>query len=475
MMSEPIPISDEAAQRRLDIRDAWDRYDGQHPDSIQAGAGDTNDNVALNNLATIIDTGVDFLWGSGSGEVEFAAMRGDEEDEALTEKLAEVWDANRKKTLLRKTGVSGGIAGHFAWKLIPREGQLPRIVLLDPLDLVLQSDPQDIDRRIGYAIDTTIYDDSNQAVGRRREQHTLDDGGKSWTVQWLVTDTPLNMPGAKVYWKPDPQRPDAEVWPYEFAAIVDAQNMPNPHREWGRSDLSADILHINEQINRVASNEAKTLRHFAHPQPVATGENPKQIQGFIDASIGSVMCLPTGTDYRYAQMQADGLTASREYRDALTDKQFEVARVPLIAIGKVDNLGAASGVALLIMYRPLIAKTETKRDTYGDALRELNLRILALLGDGAADDVDVVNAWPDVLPKNLKEEADTGLLLLDLGVSRQTILERLGINFDREQERLAEEAGNPETDSHGLLTRLEELQAKLDAVEGRPTEPDPVA
>lgn len=459
-MSAPIPVSDEAAARRIEIRDAWDRYDGQHPDSLDVRGG-VNDNVALNDLATIIDTSVDFLWGAGSGDIEFSVMRGELEDVDATELLRSVWHANHQRTLLRKLGVSGSIAGHFALKLVPRDGELPRIVLLDPLDLVLQSDPRDIDRRIGYAIDTDIVDEFGSIIGRRREQHTLDEGGQSWTVRWLVTDTPASMHGVAVHWRNDPTREEPQLsWPYPWPAICDGQNLPNPHREWGRADISRDILHINEQINRTASNEAKTLRHFAHPQPVATSENPASMQSFIDAAIGSVLCLPTGATYAYAQLQSDGLAASALYREQLTDKLFEIARTPRIAAGRVDNIGSLSGVALLILYRPLIAKTETKRATYGDALRTLSLRILELAGVDTSD-AEIVLAWPEVLPKNLKEEAETGLLLRELDVSLRTVLERIGIDYDRERQRVQEEAADPMGDAHGLLTRVEELAQRL--------------
>lgn len=459
-MIDAIPITDEHAQRRITIRDTWNRYDGEHPDSLKEGEGDVNDNVALNNLATIVDTGADFLLGSGSGEVEFGVMLNDETIDDATAYIEEVWDHNRKRTLLRNTATDGGIAGQFGYKIVPAEEArgLHRIILIDPLELVVQCDPRDIDKRIGYAIDTTIWDETGtQAKGRRREQHTLDESGASWTVQWLVTDTPIELAGQgrRVQWIPDPQRPVPETWPHAFSAIVDGQNLPAPHREWGRSDLSADILHMQEAINRVASNEQKTLRHFAHPQLWANGDEPAKLQGFIDASIGSVICLPKEATLNVLAISHQGLAAAATYREALTDKLFEVARTPRIAAGKVENIGSLSGVALLILYRPLIAKTQTKRDTYGDVLRDLSERILQLAG--FSDEHRVVVSWPEVLPKDTATDVTTARDLRDLGISLRTVCETLGIDYAQEMERIREEKQDPEADSHGLLTRIEEL------------------
>ncbi len=473
-MSDAIPITDEAAERRRTIRDVWDRYDGEHPDSLTAGQGDVNDNVALNNLATVVDTGVDFLMGGGAGSVDFGVMRDKDTDEAATEWLDEVWEHNKKRTLLRKLGTSGGIAGHFALKIIPVEEAkgLHRVVLLDPLDLIILSDEHDIDKRVGYAIDTPVYEEiGGRSIGRRREQHTLDESGTAWTIEWLVTDSPLEVAGQghRVKWAPDPQRSEPETWPHPFSAIVDGQNLPNPHREWGRADLSADILHMQEAINRVASNEQKTLRHFAHPQLWAAageGGDPTKLAGYIDAKIGSAICLPPGATLNTLNVQHQGLAAAAAYRDGLTDKLFEVARTPRITAGKVDNVGSLSGVALLILYRPLIAKTETKRDTYGDALRDVCERLLAISGFG--DDLRVEVTWPDVLPKDVASDVLIARDLRDLGVSLRTVFERLNIPWEQEMERIEDEAGDPTGDAHGLLAKIEELQARVDSGEQPP-------
>jgi hypothetical protein len=466
-MPDAIPITDEHAQRRITIRDTWDRYDGTHPDSLLPGQGDVNDNVALNNLATIVDTGADFLLGSGSGEVEFGVIVDREQDDEATEYVAAVWDHNRKRTLLRNIATDGAVAGQFAVKIVPHADPkgMHRLILIDPLDLVVQSDPNDIDRRVGYAIDTTIWDETGtRAVGRRREQHTLDDGEASWTVEWLVTDTPIELAGQghRVRWVPDPQRSEPETWPHPFPAIADGQNLPAPHRSWGRSDLTPDILHMQEAINRVASNEAKTLRHFAHPQLWASGDDPAKLQGFIDASIGSVICLPAGSALNALAISHQGLAAAAQYREALTDKLFEVARTPRIAAGKVDNIGALSGVALTLLYRPLIAKTQTKRDTYGDVLRDVSERLLRLAG--WSDEHRVVVSWPEVLPRDAAGEVETARAMRDVGVSLYSALEFLGLNVEQELDRIREEAMDPLGDVHGLLGRVSELQARADGL-----------
>jgi hypothetical protein len=136
-------------------------------------------------------------------------------------------------------------------------------------------------------------------------------------------------------------------------------------------------------------------------------------------------------------------------------------------------VGALSGVALLVLYRPLVAKTETKRDTFGDAIREMSRRILLVAG--YADDFRVVLTWPDVLPKDMAGEAATARELRDLGVSLRTVLERLGIDADQELERVRDEQSDPMGDARGLLDRLDEMQARIDAGTSGERPADPVA
>ena len=502
-MAEPIPITNDDAERRKHLTEVWARYDGDHPDSVTNEWTDrgvtVDDNVTVNDLATVVDTGVDFLVGSGQGELEIAVMvpvaaagqRADQDDDA-TLWLDRVWRFNKRRTFLRKLGTSGAVAGRFAMKIVPAtkpggavvdpEG-MHRVVVLDPLALIVRHDPRDVDTVIAYAIDTIVTDDAGTAVGRQREQHTRRDDGTGWDIDYFVLERPMELsPGTIVAWKRDPARSKTVLWPHPFAAIVDGQNLPAPHAPWGRSDLSDDILHLQASINRIATNETRTLRLFAHPIPYGTvgegGEPSVAAQGVQDASIGAMRWYPHGSSIDVIPVHHEGLEASASFREDLTDKLYEVARTPRIAAGKVDDLGAISGVAILILYRPLIAKTETKRDTYGDAIVELCQRLLVISGKAkTVVDLDVVLGWPDVLPKDRATEVETAVSLRrDLNVSERTVYEGLGIPWEQEKERRAEEDADPMEDEHGTLGAVEDISALLD-VDGRgvPQEPGEAA
>ena len=72
-------------------------------------------------------------------------------------------------------------------------------------------------------------------------------------------------------------------------------------------------------------------------------------------------------------------------------------------------------------------------------------------------------------------EAATARELRDLGVSLRTVLERLGIDADQELERVRDEQADPMGDARGLLDRLDEMQARIDAGTSGERPADPVA
>jgi hypothetical protein len=66
-------------------------------------------------------------------------------------------------------------------------------------------------------------------------------------------------------------------------------------------------------------------------------------------------------------------------------------------------------------------------------LTELNRRLLALGGFG--EDHHTVIHWPEMLPTDTMQEAQTALLHQQLGVSADTLLQRLGYDPDMEKDK----------------------------------------
>ena len=360
--------------------------------------------------------GVSFLFGQDVGfEIS------ETEETAAEEWLDACWQANRKTTLLQKLALNGGVTGHAFVKIVPTQ-PYPRLVVLDPSTVTVRWEPDDIETVVSYRIQYPAIDPQTGKPVAIRQMIERDGQG------WRVTDQVSQA--NSVAWTTTSEA----IWPHPWPPIIDCQNLPAPNEYWGISDLEDDVLQLNHSINFVLSNLARIIRYHAHPKTWGKGFTANQLSIAVDETI----VLPSPDAELNNLEMVNDLSSSIALYERLREALHEVTRVPEVATGKLDSAGALSGVALNILYQPLLEKTETKRRTYGDLLAELNRRLLALGGFGQ-DNYTVLH-WPELLPGDPKAEAETALLQQQIGVSQDTLLERLG--FDPELEREKRQAGD---------------------------------
>ena len=389
---------------------AWNAYYGRLPKPLKVRPGQLDDNVNVNYARSVVDKGVSFLFGQ---DIRFELDETQQTDEE--EWLDACWSANGGSVLLQKLALNGGVCGHVFAKLVPR-APYPRIIIIDPANIAVGWEPDDIEEIVWYRIQYAAVDPHTgepvtiRQLIERQDRH------------WRITDQIARGAGS---W----QTTDTTTWPYEWPPIVDCQNLPMPNEFWGLSDLEEDVLQLNKSINFVLSNMARIIRYHAHPKTWGKGFAANQMQIAVDETI--VLQSPDA-ELHNLEMVSD-LTSSIALYERLREALHEVTRVPEVATGKLERAGALSGVALQILYQPLIEKTETKRRTYGAMLTELNRRLLALGGFG--EDHHTVIHWPEMLPTDTMQEAQTALLHQQLGVSADTLLQRLGYDPDMEKDK----------------------------------------
>jgi hypothetical protein len=399
-------------QSRLEvIRKRWEAYYGKLPPVLKVRAGQIDDNVRINYARLIVDKGVSFLFGQ---DIRFEI---DEIEDTQAEKwLDSVWKTNRKMSLLQSVALIGGVTGHVFIKIVPQE-HYPRLIALDSETVTVSLAPDDYQSILSYQISYTSTDPkTKKPVGVRQ---IIERDGQRWRIvdqvgnlERLIWDTVNEM-----------------IWPYEFSPIVDCQNLPAPGEFWGCSDLEDDILEIIRAINFIASNTARIIRFHAHPKTWGRGFAARDLRIGVDETI----ILPSeNAELRNLEMQSD-LASSLGYLDRLRQALHEISRVPEVATGNLERAGSLSGVALGILYQPLLEKTNTKRLLYGDMLIELNRRLLAIGGFGE-ENYTVIH-WPKLLPIDIMQERQAALIDQQLGVSADTLLQRLGYDPDLERQK----------------------------------------
>lgn len=408
----------EEAARKLKIANAWRFYYGNLPQPLRVKIGQPNDNVLSNLARLIVDKGVSFLFG---GAIEFTV---DEEAETEADRwLAACWKRNKQQILLHRLAVNGGVCGQAFVKVLAPSvpGEYPRLVCLDPANVNVLWDPEDYEQAVEYRIEwTAIHPATGKPEARRQ---VITQAGAAWRILDQVSQ------GDRSRWETTHEA----LWPYAWPPIFSCQNLPAPNCFWGLADIEPDILNLLQARNSVCSQIARILRYHAHPKTWGSGFTAQDLRMSVD----DIVILP-GKEAKLQNLEmTSDLESSLEYLRYLDDQLLSLTQIPPVALGKVDSTGPLSGVALRIHYQPLLERTETKRRLYGEMLCELNRALLDLGGLGAERDCGVT--WPELLPRDEAAEAETALLYHQLGVSQDTILQRLGFDAQAEQEKRAEE------------------------------------
>jgi hypothetical protein len=411
--------------RRRRVNVAWDRYWGKHPKPLKVTGTDPNgdDNTTVNLSRKTVDISAFYLFGKS---LKFEV--GGKGDEPADEWLAKCWEANRAQTMLLEFATSAGVAGDGYLRLYPARSPgaagrdaFPRIVSLDAANVDVVTDPVDVDRVLRYVIEFTSVDLLEKRATAHR--HVIEQAED--VAAWRILEQ--ESVGDKRDWVTVSE----EDWPFAFCPILHCKNLPAPHCFFGRSDIEEDVLDLNAAISFVASNVNRILRVHGHPMKYITGQAVKD----LDAAIDSVLYLPNPEAKAGAMPYVENLESHFGQLQKLRDAYHELTGIPEIATGKVENIGQLSGLALQILYGPLTRLTDVKRKFYGELLVEVCRALLELGGFDGATGLPVTITWPQMLPTNRKEEAETSLILGDVGVSRETRLTELGYDAAQETER----------------------------------------
>jgi hypothetical protein len=413
---EPL-LGREAVQRATVASVNRNYRRGQHKAPIKTA----DDAIVVNFIGLLVDRSVAMLFGK---EPQFDLPG--ESDAPVQQYVDEVWNANRKMQLLKRAAVYGAESGSCYVKILPdgavnRDGKLvPRLVVLDPATVTMDALPEDIETIIRYTIAYTITDPvtGKDKTIKQVTEHDVETG------YWTITDS-VSVNGGK--WEVT----NVQTWEYEFAPIVHWHNLPDVGSVYGRPDITADLIDLQDKINFVSSNTAKIIKYHAYPKTWARGfQNSGKIAWGVDEMI-------TTTDQnaliQNLEMQSD-LNSSLNFIRYLRQALFDVSRAVDID-SMADKLGSLTNFGLRVLYQDALSKLEEKRGLYAEGIIEINHRLLELAG--APDTDGGVVVWEEVMPANENEIAMAVKTDLELGlVSKQTASGLRGYTWKDEEERI---------------------------------------
>jgi hypothetical protein len=152
------------------------------------------------------------------------------------------------------------------------------------------------------------------------------------------------------------------------------------------------------------------------------------------------------------EMQSD-LSASLAYLDFLIRNIFNISRTPDLASIK-DKLGSLTNFALRVLFFDGLAKLHTKQELYGEALCDINHRLLVLANFAEGDQDPGVVVWPDPVPTNEVEQVQALTFDINMGLlSKQSAAGIRGYEWETEQERIdgEREAQQAQGDNIGAI------------------------
>lgn len=471
---QPPMYSGRAAedQKRLDgYVKAWQAYLAELPDSIKVeGLG--NDNVKVNPIRAVIETGVYFLFGddlrfeiSPNKSTEFGIDEHQENPDYLI-KLNKCWRANNKKSFFHELGLSGAIHGDVFVKFIPNGAgvnfDMPRLQLIDPANMYVETEPDDYEKVTKYVIRYNVEeaDKNGRQVIKTYTQEIIpeydtDDDSedlqfpnariKSWKIDNYEEEWPYT-PG--VGFHPGGRTTRVKVgptqdWPYSWPPIEHCNNVEIPHMFWGLPDVDESCVEVVQNIQRQMSSLSKIVTVHGSPRMYAKGVMP-EMAGEIDVSADNIITLPGGggvdPDLKVLEM-LNNVQSFVEYVKEVRAQLFEMMSCPPIALGQIDTMSMSmSGINLSILYAPILQRTELKRISYGYMIDRINTKLLILMGFEDADDYeDLSIVWPEAMPGSAYLERQTLMEDVKLGLSNFTALARLGYDPEAEVEKMMKE------------------------------------
>lgn len=400
-------------------------YAGEQRRQIKPKEGQADDNLITNFVSLIIERSLSLLLGGG---VQFDFGEGT----AVQQYIDDVWRANKRDILLHRAGQHAALTGTGYLKIIPggyeENGRsLPRLIALDSRWMKVETAPDDMEVVAAYTMryNVTVTGANGQAenIARREITRVNPDNPGIWVVEYWV-----NSRATSGKWMLE----SSQVWPYPFPPIVHWQNLPYPG-VYGRSDVD-DVLEIQDRYNFVASNISKIIRYHAHPKTWGRNVNLSNKVSWG----GDEMVTVTGDTAQIAnlEMQSD-LASSQNYLMSLRQSLFDISRT--VDLSSLEGrIGMLTNFGLRVLYTDSTAKNESKQSLMGEALEEVNYRLLSLAGMDTSNPGIVV--WPDNLPRDEFQNLQADVIELDAGlVSKETIATENGRDWEQEKERIAAE------------------------------------
>lgn len=337
----------------------WAMYLGHHS-AYRRQAGETQ--MILNYYRAFTDYILNFTFSKG---VQFKSPK---ETEAIVPNLLErVWEVdNNKATVLWEIGQQGGVSGDCFIKVAYEEAYVDsvgnahpgrvRILPLNSSFCFPEFHPHDRERLIRFKLKYRFWGTSLEGT---RQVFTYTEILTEDMIEEYINDELIDS------------RPN----PLGVIPVIHIPNVRISGSPWGLSDCY-DIIPINRSYNETATDIADIVNYHAAPVTVIIGAKAAQLEKGANKVWGG---LPKDAKVENLEGGAQGLKGAMEFLTMMKKTMHEMVGVPETALGQATPISNTSGVALSIMFQPLMNRYHQKIVQYAHGLERVNELILRTL------------------------------------------------------------------------------------------------
>jgi hypothetical protein len=312
-------------------------------------------------------------------------------------------------------------------------------------------------------------------TGRRKRVAALKVWQDDWTMQFMAT---LHLPGllfkyqadkpqvqgSMVGWEPRwvPREVRGETWPMKTVndeiLLIEVTN--NPRLLTGGVSEIADVITVQDRVNKTLADRLMTQDYGAFPQKWATGfpgededGNPQRIDVGKDRMVTSDIA-----ETKFGQWDSAPLDPySAAKREDIKDIASRTRTPAQYLLGEMSNV---NGETLKASESGLVSKVRQRQRTTGEGFEDV-VRMARLLGGLGGQDQSMETIWRNPEFRTEGELVDALVKMSTLNVPDEALWERWGaspLEIERWKKQREEQL---QLDPIGQISRMTEQQSGL--------------
>lgn len=320
----------------------WNFYLGNHWDGERK---DNEPQITANFCESFVNKSTAFLMSKGWYIID----KNDDYSSDNIEYLNRIWGYNNKDLLSYEMSQMGSICGDVYMLVVPdQEGNL-KIVMIPPMFVSPKFHPANKDLLLSAIVQFPTRSVNDQT------------GVNSFFT--------MEIDSKKIVQYVDEKLISTFNHNLNEMPLVFIKNRPLAGSAFGVSDLKS-IISLNKLYNEKLTDISDIINYHAAPVTIAYGVKIKQLQR---GARKMWMGLPPPTEARIENLQLDSdLAAADNHLKNIQQLIHQFGNIPEVSLGKNINISNTSGLAIQLLFQPILDLNSVKQITYGSGIKAIN-------------------------------------------------------------------------------------------------------